>query len=69
MSARYEFLEEDNELVTDPTELAELDDLLTWRPGVVALILGNPYATAGVIVGTRQQIAARLRACLALLND
>jgi len=67
MSKRYEFLSGGGELITDPDELADKfgGDV---QPGHYALVLGDPYATAAVITGPREQIAQELRDLLAIVE-
>jgi len=70
VSRRYEFLEHGAELLTGD-DLYDISD--DWLPGeiesTVALVIGNPYATAGVLHGTRGDIAAVLCGWLALVED
>jgi hypothetical protein len=68
MSRHYEFLHDDAQLLEEPEQLAEA--FPEWEPadGAAALVIGNPWDAAGVITGTRSEIAARLRAYLALVD-
>jgi hypothetical protein len=72
MSRHYEFLQ---------SEMAELvvgEDLLVFdeplfsndeaNGTLVALVIGNPYDAAGVLYGTREEIAATLRQYLELVE-
>lgn len=70
MSARYEFLESGAELVTDADDMADMAEngAEDHEAGYVYLVLGNPYATAAVLSGTRESIAAELRDLLALVE-
>lgn len=71
MSRRYEFLEETAELI-EGDELLETfgDDIADHllEGDHVALVLGNPWATAGVLVGDRDSIAQTLRSWLAIVQ-
>lgn len=64
MSRRYEFLDEQAEVLSGDAllELSEYfdDEIAETDDGTVALVIGNPWATAGVIVGTRDQLAGYL---------
>lgn len=76
MSKRYEFLDDAAELVTNPDYLEELSDTTDsdWdvpemvKSGNVVLVIGNPWATAGALYGTREQIADTLRGWLAIVE-
>jgi hypothetical protein len=71
MSKRWEFLEEGAELIVGPDDLLEEFGQETYDDGVgdVALVMGNPWATAAVLCGTRESIAATLRQWLALVEN
>lgn len=71
MSKRYEFLEDGVELLTgdDVRELMEYTDSHEPAADQVALVLGNPWATAGVLIATREQIAGTLREWLEIVED
>lgn len=69
MSRRYEFLEDGASLISGE-DLLDLNE--DWTEADIrdgfALVLGNPYATAGVLYGTRESIANQLRTWLALVE-
>lgn len=69
MSRRYEFLEDGVEVLT-PQEVDDnhVFEVFPLDADQVALVLGNPYATAGVLVGTRERLQARLQEWIDLLK-
>jgi hypothetical protein len=70
MSRRYEWLEPGAEVVSDPEEIADMSD--GWGgevpAGLVALVMGNPWATAAVLHNTPDNIIATLREWIELVE-
>jgi hypothetical protein len=72
MSRRYEFLEETAEIIEGDELLDTFGDDILIDPAdgeYVALVLGNPWATAGVLLGDRTSIAQTLRSWLAIVEQ
>jgi hypothetical protein len=73
MSRHYEFLDDEMaELVVGEDLLEVFDEPLFSNDEangtLVALVIGNPYDAAGVLYGTREEIAATLRRLLTLVE-